>query len=138
MRKLFVNTSGRCGRTLLAIPEIASGETTYITETTCCYKKADEMARLATTKSWPKVVQVSALHTTHGTHNCISAQTVRNRLRDGGLSARRLYVGCVLARRLRVNRVIWVHMNAGLDNNGITFFSQTSRGLPFMSIPSEE
>ena len=48
--------------TLLAIPEIASEETTYITETTCHYKKADEMARLATTKSWPKVMQVSALH----------------------------------------------------------------------------
>ena len=33
-----------------------------ISQTTCRYKKADEMARLATTKSWPKVVQVSALH----------------------------------------------------------------------------
>ena len=43
---------------------------------------------------------------THGTHNNrISARTVRNRLREGRLSARRPYVGCVLARRHRVNRV---------------------------------
>ena len=33
---------------------------------------------------------------THGTHNnCISVQTVHNRLREGGLNARRPYVGCV-------------------------------------------
>ena len=45
---------------------------------------------------------------THGTHNNrISAQTVRNRLRLGGLNARRPYVGCVLARSHRVNRVKW-------------------------------
>ena len=55
----------RASWTLLAIPEMASEETTYITETTCRYNKADEMARLATTKSGPKVVQVSALHVTH-------------------------------------------------------------------------
>ena len=49
---------------------------------------------------------------THGTHNnCISAQTVRNRLREGGLSACRPYVGCVLARRHRVNRVNWERKN---------------------------
>ena len=59
----------RASWTLLAIPEIASEETTYITDTTCRYKKADEMARLATTKSWPKVVQVSALH------KCIGQRT---------------------------------------------------------------
>ena len=52
----------RASWTMLAIPEIASEETTYITETTCRYNKADKMARLAMTKSWPKVVQVSALH----------------------------------------------------------------------------
>ena len=52
----------RASWTLLAIPEIASEETTYITETTCPYNKADKMVRLATTKSRPKVVQVSALH----------------------------------------------------------------------------
>ena len=45
---------------------------------------------------------------THGTHNNrISAQTVRNRMRDGGLSAHCPYVGCVLARHHRVNRVKW-------------------------------
>ena len=43
---------------------------------------------------------------TPGTHNNrISAQTVRNRWLEGGLSASRPYVGCVLARRHRVNRV---------------------------------
>ena len=42
---------------------------------------------------------------THGTHdNRISAQTVRNRLREA--LARRSYVGCVLARCHCVNRVI--------------------------------
>ena len=45
---------------------------------------------------------------TPGTHNNrISAQTVRNRLRQGGLLGRRPYVGCVLTRRHRVNRVNW-------------------------------
>ena len=44
----------------------------------------------------------------YGTHNNrISAETVRNRLREGGLSARCPYVGCVLARSQRVNRVTW-------------------------------
>ena len=37
---------------------------------------------------------------THGTHNKrISSQTVLNRLREVGLSARRPCLGCVLARR---------------------------------------
>ena len=37
---------------------------------------------------------------THGTHNNrISIQTLRNHLHEGGLSARRPYVGCVLAQR---------------------------------------
>ena len=27
-----------------------------------------------------------------------------------------------------------VHTNAGLDNNGIAFFSLTSRGLPFIEV----
>ena len=46
---------------------------------------------------------------THGTHNNrIYAETVRNRLREGELSARRTYVGCVLAQRHRGNRVNWV------------------------------
>ena len=54
--------------------------------------------------------------TASGTYNNrIFAQTVRNRLREGRLSARRPYVDCVLARRHRVNRV-YVHANAGLDN----------------------
>ena len=42
---------------------------------------------------------------THGTHNNrISAQTVSNRLREGGLSS-----CCVLARHQCVNCVNWVH-----------------------------
>ena len=45
---------------------------------------------------------------TPGTHNNrISDQTVRNRLREGGLRAHRPYVGCLLTRRHRVNRVNW-------------------------------
>ena len=45
---------------------------------------------------------------THGTHNNrISAQTVRDRLRGGGLGTRCPYVDCVLARPNRVNRVNW-------------------------------
>ena len=49
---------------------------------------------------------------THGTHNNrISAQIVRNCLREGGLSARRPYVDCVLARRTWVTRVNWAGTN---------------------------
>ena len=45
---------------------------------------------------------------THGTHkNRTSAQTVRNRLREGGLSANRPYLVCVSVRRHRVIRVNW-------------------------------
>ena len=40
---------------------------------------------------------------THGTHNRISAQTVRNRSDKSGLSACRPYVGYVLTRRHRIN-----------------------------------
>ena len=47
---------------------------------------------------------------TDGTqNNRISIQTVRKRLREGDLSARRPYVGCVLARRQRLNRINWAH-----------------------------
>ena len=47
---------------------------------------------------------------THGTHNNrISAKNVRNGLHKGGRSARRPYVGCVLARRQSVNIVNWAH-----------------------------
>ena len=43
---------------------------------------------------------------THGTHsNHISAQTLRNRLREGGLGARRPYLACVLPGRHHVNPV---------------------------------
>ena len=38
-------------------------------------------------------------------HNRISAQTLRNRLREGGLRGRPPYVGFVLTRCRRVNRV---------------------------------
>ena len=45
---------------------------------------------------------------THGSQNKrISAQTVRNRLRGGELSARCPHVGCVLPRRHRSHRVKW-------------------------------
>ena len=48
----------------------------------------------------------SATANTHDTYNNrISAQTVRNRLREGGLSLRRPYVGCVLAQCHCINRV---------------------------------
>ena len=44
----------------------------------------------------------------HGTNNkFISSQTVRNCLQEGGLSACRPYVGCVLVPRHCVNRVNW-------------------------------
>ena len=64
------------------------------------------------------------IHNTH--NNRISGACTR----PGGLSARRPYVGCVLARRHRVNRVNL----ARLHNNGIAFFSLTSRGLPFIEM----
>ena len=38
-------------------------------------------------------------------NNRIAAQTVLNRLREGGLSARRPYVGCVSARHHPINHV---------------------------------
>ena len=52
-----------------------------------------------------------------------------------GLSARRPYVGCILARRHCVNVLIGhVHTNAGLDNYGRVFFSLASLGLPFIEV----
>ena len=44
-----------------------------------------------------QTVTAVAAYTRGTPNNHISAQTVRNRLREGGLSARRPYVGCVLA-----------------------------------------
>ena len=45
---------------------------------------------------------------THVTHNNrISAETMRNRLGEGGLSIHRPYVGCVLAQHHCKNRVNW-------------------------------
>ena len=40
-------------------------------------------------------------------NNRISAQYVRNRVRENGLHARRPYVGCVLTQRHRQNRLNW-------------------------------
>ena len=44
-------------------------------------------------------------------NNRISAQTVRNHLRENGLRERRLYVGCVLTQRHRQNRFNWVRVH---------------------------
>ena len=49
---------------------------------------------------------------TAGLHNNrISAQTVRNGLRENGLHARRPYVGCGLTQRHRQNRFNWVRVH---------------------------
>ena len=45
----------------------------------------------------------------------ISAQTVRNRLRENGLCARRPYFGAVLRRRHRLARVRWCYRVSGWD-----------------------
>ena len=44
-------------------------------------------------------------------NNRISAQTVRNRLRENGLHTRRPYVGCVLTQRHRLNRFNWARVH---------------------------
>ena len=68
---------------------------------------------------------------THGIHNSlISSQTVRNRLHEGRLIARRPYVGCVLARRHLVNRVNWARRHQRWLRqqwNSEFFFSDESR-----------
>ena len=67
---------------------------------------------------------------THGTHYIrISAQTVRNRLHEGGLSARRPYVSCVLPLRHRVNRLNWarIHQRCLKQQWNSVFFSDESR-----------
>ena len=67
---------------------------------------------------------------THAAHNNpIYTHTVRNRLREGRLSARRPYVGCVLVRRHTcVNRVNWsrTHQNWLRQQwNGVLFFYES-------------
>lgn len=54
---------------------------------------------------------VTTANTSGTQNNRISAQTVRNRLRIGGLRGRRPYVGSVLTRRHRVSRVNWTRTN---------------------------
>ena len=44
-------------------------------------------------------------------NNRISAQTVRNRLRENGSHARRPYVGCVSTQRHRQNRLNWARVH---------------------------
>ena len=49
---------------------------------------------------------------TPGLHNNqISAQSVRNRLLENGLQARRAYTGCVLKQRHRQNRLNWARVH---------------------------
>ena len=49
---------------------------------------------------------------TPGLHNNrISAQTVRNRLRENGLHAQRPYVGCVLNQHRHQNRLNWARVH---------------------------
>ena len=58
---------------------------------------------------------------THGLHNNrISAQTVRNRLRENGIHTRRPYVGCIFAQRVRHYRINWALVAYG--DAGIPFF----------------
>ena len=70
---------------------------------------------------------------THCTHNnSISAQTVRNHLREGGLSARRPYVGYVLARLHRVNQVNWARTHKHWFKqqlNSVLFFDESRCSL---------
>ena len=69
---------------------------------------------------------------THGIHNSISAKTECYCLHEGGLSACRQYVGCVLARRHHVNCVNWTHTHQNwLRQQWNSVFSLTSRGLWF-------
>ena len=52
---------------------------------------------------------------TNGIHNNRKpAQTVRNRLREGGLGARRPHLRCVFARRHGINRVNWARTHQRL------------------------
>ena len=63
---------------------------------------------------------------THGTHNNrISALTACNRLHQGGLSARRPYVGSVLAKRHHVNRVNWTR-TLSQQWNSVLFSDESS------------
>ena len=58
-------------------------------------------------------------------NNRLSAQTIRNRLRENGLHARRPYVGCVLTQRHRQNRLKWARVHTilvGYGDAGIRFF----------------
>ena len=65
---------------------------------------------------------------TPGTHkNRISAQTVRYRLREGGLSACCPYDGCVLARCNRVNCVNCTHQRWLRQQWNSVLFSEESR-----------
>ena len=75
---------------------------------------------------------------TNGTHNNrISAQTVGNCLCEGGLSARRPYVGYVLARLHIVNRVNWAHTHQRWlkqQLNSVLFSDESRFSLPFVEV----
>ena len=59
-------------------------------------------------------VNIPSLH-----NNRISAQIVRNRLRENGLHARRPYVGCVI---VKIDLIGHVHTLVGYGDPGIPFF----------------
>ena len=67
---------------------------------------------------------------TNGIHNNRKpAQTVRNRLREGGLGARRPHLRCVFARRHGINRVNWArtHQHLVRQQWNYVLFSDESR-----------
>ena len=70
---------------------------------------------------------------TPGLHNNrMSAQTVRNRLRENRLHARRPYVRCVLTQRHHQNRLNWAHVHTHWIQqhwNTILFFDESKFSL---------
>ena len=74
----------------------------------------------------PQLLLLTHSTINHGTHNNrMPAQTVRNRLREGGLSAR---VGCVLAQRHHLNRVSWARTHQcwlRQQYNSVLFFDES-------------
>lgn len=59
----------------------------------------------------------------------ISRNTVRNRLRDRGISCRRPYRGAILTRRHRLNRLNWARNNRGRNWRNIVFSDESRFNL---------
>jgi hypothetical protein len=95
------------------------------TKTSC----DDRYIRLTHLRDGGRTASATARHTLGMHGRPMSEQTVRNRLRDGGLRARSPYVGLVLSARRRQLRLAWArrHLRFTRADWGRVLFTDESR-----------